>query len=213
MPPEDGHVRKIFQLKYVAPSRLTDLLQKIGILFPTADDQMKVLIVESSAAKVVAAEEIVKTLDVPQAPAKNIELTSYFLAERPQQIPVSDLPPGLDGVIAQLKKTFNLQSFQLLNTAVIRTQDGEPASILGAAGTGTNFNLSFERLSVISGSSGPTFHLSNLNFRLSSPDQTTWAQLKTSIDITAGQKVVVGKTSTQSPSRAVFLILTAKVVD
>ncbi len=223
-------VNKIFQLKYIEPSRLTDLVSKmIPGLPPSADDRLKVLVISGCFAyQMEAVEEVVKTLDVPQPPAIDVELTAYILAERPQQIPATDLPSELNEVIAQLKKTFNFPGFQLLNTAVIRTQDNESGIVNGAAGPANNYRLEFSRLNVISGERGPTIHISNLIFSFSSPEYTpdskdnTWggkpkdvwgAGLRTSIDIIGGQKVVVGKTSTQFPDRAVFLILMAKVVE
>jgi hypothetical protein len=221
---------KIFQLKYIEPSRLIDLLGQIGIAMPAVDDRMKVLIVESSAAKVEAVGEIVKTLDVPQRPAKNVELTAYLLAAMPQPARSNDLPSlpsELSEVATQLKRALNLQNIYLWNTILVRMRDGEGTRVVGTADTALpekdQFVFAIRRLDIGTGEKDPTIHLRDLNLSIigtppsseakGSTKKTNYAELGTDIDVPIGRKVVVGKTSIFTPDFAVVLVLTARVVD
>jgi hypothetical protein len=224
-PADSGRVGKVIRIKYADPYRIRNLLIQFATI--TMDDQMKVLTVVGTPSQVEAVEEAVAKLDVPPPPAKNVELTAYYLMATPQPTQASDIPPDLDEVATQLKKVLNFRGFHLLNTTLIRIRDGEGAQIHGAAGhppSGADFGLSIRRMDVGGEEKEPTVHLRELNFSISeSPAtsevnrQTTGnlsrAELRTDIDIPVGQKVVVGKTSFEMSDNAVVLVLTAKVVD
>ena len=226
VPLDTGQGSKMIQLKYIDPSRLTGLLRQVFTSIGE-NDQMKVIIVQGTKAKIEAVEEIVKTLDVPQPPVKDVELTAYFLAASPQQTPASDLPLELNEVATQLKKLLNFRSFRLLNTTLVRVRDGERVLMHGAAGqppSGANFSLVIDRVDIGAGQKGPTIHMHNLSFSImetpipgeAKPASTTElnrAEIRTDIDVPEGQKVVVGKTSFEMSDNAVVLVLTAKVVD
>lgn len=225
-PPDSGRVGKVIQIKYADPQRLGHLLFSFGGTIQV-DDQMKVLAVTGSPAQVETVEEAVKKLDVPPPPARNVELTAYYLMATPQPSQATDLPPELNEVAAQLKKVLNFRSFHLLNTTLVRIRDGEGAQIHGAAGHppgGAEFGLSIHRMDVGAGEKEPTIHLRDLSFSISESPTTiepkgaatknlSHAELSTDIDIPVGQKVVVGKTSFEMSDNAVVLVLTARVVD
>ena len=230
-PTTEGRTFKIIQLKYADPNRMQGLLGQLGGRI-TVDDTMKVLTVTGSSSTVEAIEEAVQKLDVPPPLAKDVELTAYFLLAKRQPSEAADLPPALNDVLAELKNVLNYQGFTLLNTALIRTQDNEGGSVKGVAGDGNlsaDFSLSFQRLNITTEEKGPAVHIRNLEFVMvgreaksdanrsedtkDSPARTDLAQIHTNIDVPVGQKVVVGKTAFASPSNALVLVLTAKIMD
>jgi len=226
-PEKDNAVRKVIQLKYADPNELNSLLSYWGANI-RADRGLKALTVVGSKDAVEAIEEAVKKLDVPPPTPKDVELTAYFLLATREPSQAAALPSALNEVVAELKKVVNYQNFTLLNTALIRTQDGRGADVNGAAGgppSPANFALHLQDLDVVGGQESPAIHLHNMTFEIwnevekkasgeekGSPERINQARIQSDIDIPAGQKVVVGKTSFQIPENALVLVLTAKVL-
>ena len=215
-------VIKVIQLKYANADRIGDLLSIFGGSLKW-DRQTKVLTVVGPPATVAALEEAIKKLDVPPPPVKDIDLTAYFVLATRQPMQAGDLPLELDEVVAQLKGVLNYKSFQLLNTAFIRAQDGGGAGVSGVATIGSdavNFRLNFRSADITLEGKVRTVRIRNLSFEAEhSPNatalvaKTTSAGIHTDIDIVEGQKVVVGRTALGFPDNALILVLTAKVID
>jgi hypothetical protein len=170
---------------------------------------------------VQAVAEAVAKLDVTPPPAKDVELTAYFLMAAQQPTQVTDLPSELNEVATQLKKVMNFRGFRLLNSTIVRTRDGELALIEGAAGqppSRADFSLRINRVDIGAGEKEPTIHLHGLKFSISasptpsagplSTEKANSAQIATDIDVPEGQKVVVGKTSFEISDNAVVLVWT-----
>ena len=223
---KEEQVRRVIQLKYADPAHVGDLLNLFGASLRW-DRPSKVLTVVGPASAVAAVEEAVKKLDVPPPPTKDVDLTAYFVLATRQPMQVADLPKELDEVITQLKRVLNYQSFQLLNTAFLRTQEAEMAKVSGVARVGSEpvqFRLGFNRADIIPEGKASTVRISGLDFVVEQPAtstasatplvaKTTSANIHTNIDIAEGQKVVVGKTALDFPDNALILVLTAKVID
>jgi hypothetical protein len=219
---KEERVLKVIQLKYADPYHVADLLSLFGASLKS-DRQAKVLTVVGPAATVAAVEEAIKKLDVPPPPAKDIELTAYFVLATRQPMQAADLPPELDEVVAQLKRVLNYKSFQLLNTAFLRAQDGRGAGVSGVATVGTesvHFRLNFHSADITLEGKVRTVRISDLGFEAEHAAnatalvaKTTSAGIHTDIDIVEGQKVVVGRTALDFPDNALILVMTAKVID
>ena len=223
---KEEQVRRVIQLKYADPAPVDHLLTLFGASLRW-DRPSKVLTVVGPASAVAAVEEAVKKLDVPPPPTKDVDLTAYFVLATRQPMQVADLPKELDEVITQLKRVLNYQSFQLLNTAFLRTQEAEMAKVSGVARVGSEpvqFHLGFNRADIIPEGKTRTVRISALDFVAEQPAdhtantpplvaKTTSANIHTNIDIAEGQKVVVGKTALDFPDNALILVLTAKVID
>lgn len=219
----EGQTR-IIPLKYVAPSRAAHLLGDFGATL-LADDRLKVLTVAGGTSAVAAIEEAIKKLDVPPPPARSIEITAYFLLGTRQSVEGANLPKELDEVVNQLKRVLSYQGFRLLDNLLIRTMDGEHASVAGAAtsqGERADFQFGFSDARIVSEEKLPTIRIHDLNFVMERPVETkqgvkplpkTEAQIRTDIDLPEGLKVVVGKTSFYYPDNALVLVLTAKLVN
>ena len=232
-PAEEPSVIKIIPIKYADPERVRSLLIPFGGNI-RVDDTMRVLTVSGRPATVEAVEEAVKKLDVPPPLAKDVEITAYFLQATRYASTATELPPELKDVVAELKNVLNYQFFTLLNTAIIRAQDDEGASVKGSAGPVTSpadFSLGFQRLNITNEDKGPAVHIRNLEFTIihrepepksetkssdeakESSSHTNLAAIRTNIDVPVGEKVVVGKTTFIDSGNALVLVLTAKVMN
>jgi len=227
-PSDETQFNQVITLKYADHSRVRMLLARLGFdeEAKVMDEKGGVIIIRGSMSHVQAVADIIKQLDVPSPPAKDVELTAYFLAATPQPTQATDLPPELNEVATQLKKVFNLRGFRLLNSTVLRIRDGEGGHTQGAAGqppSGAEFFLQITGMDIGAGEKEPIIHLHRLNFSISatptpaegklSTGKTSSAQIATDIDVPVGQKVVVGKTSFETSDNAMVLVLTARVVD
>ena len=212
----EERARKVIQLKYADPEHVSSLLIQFGASL-RSDRPSKVLTVVGPPAAVAAVEEAVKTLDMPTPPAKDVDLTAYFVLATRQPMQAADVPPELDQVITQLKRVVNYGSFHLLDTAFLRTRDGGGASLSGVARAETSavaFQIHFRYADIIPGEKVRTVRIADLGFKAeravgSGPS----AEIHTDIDIAEGQKVVVGRTVMDFPDSALILVLTAKVTD
>jgi hypothetical protein len=86
-------------------------------------DNRRVLSVSAAPAVVAAIEETIKRLDVPPPPIKSVEIAAYVL-ECSSSGDAGSLPQDLQGVLVQLKKTFNYSGCGLARTLLARGSDG-----------------------------------------------------------------------------------------
>ena len=91
---------------------------------------MKVISVRAPKEVLTAIEESLQRLDVPQVPAKNVQLEAYLLTASGQGSSVN-IPGDLEPVIKQLKSVFNYQGFRLLGTLSWRGRDGTGGDVSG----------------------------------------------------------------------------------
>lgn len=218
---------KVIPLKYGVPSRVAHLLGDLGVNL-MADDTLKVVTVTGNASLVEDVEEAIKKLDVPPPRARSLDITAYFLLGTRQTVEDANVPKELDEVINQLKRVLSYQGFHLLDSALIRTMDGESAVVSGVAnsqGEKADFHFGFNHAQIIQEGNATTIRIRDLNFVMERPESSvetkeivtrqpkTSAQIRTDIDLPEGVKVVVGKTSFYTPDNALVLVLTAKVVN
>ncbi len=216
-PPE--RTQKLVTLRYADPGTVNRLLQRfpVGINISPGSRTMAL---SGTPAEIAAAEEAIKQLDVQP---KNVELTVYFLAasETISPNPPASVPSEVEDVVAQLKKTFPYKNYGMLDALTLRTRSGVEAETSGmlrssaASPKLTQFRIRAANVS----EDGATVRIDGLRAGLRNPTpgqggSITYVDtgLSTDVDIKIGQKVVVGKSSLAGPESALFLVLTAKVI-
>jgi len=221
---EQQQVKKIFEIKYADANKLTEILRVFtGGIVPNND--LRVIAVSGTREAVAAVEDAIKRLDVPPPPTRNIELIAYLLIAS-EQASEKNTPPELDGVMTQLKGIFKYQGFRLLDTLVVRCRDRSGGSVNAVAPGSTQsirtlYDFSFDWATITSDSSGNTIRIDRLRLGAQLPvmpnseSKLTYLDtgIKTNIDLREGQKVVVGKATIDGSNGALFLVLTAKVLD
>lgn len=170
------------------------------------------------------AERLIRQYYKPRpaktAPDRNVELTLYVLAGKSGTDP-SAIPSVLIPVAAQLRQSTSLTSFREVETQILRIRPGTKTATSGAL---TSFG---------SESATPSYEFSanvnvldakvrvdNMLFRARILFSTGGGQLQnrevridTSLDLTPGQLVVVGKANALEKDGAIILILSAKIVE
>jgi hypothetical protein len=218
---EDGPPR-IIELKYIDSGAAQSLFGPFDVRVNRVQGS-RVVVLTGSKEHVAAAEEALKRFDIPK---KNIELTFQVL-DASAQPNNEKVPSDLESVVKQLKSTFVYQSFRLLDTLQIRTQEGIRGDVSGAmpreqANAPLRFlSVGFSSTTIATEATGSTIHLDQLYFQSRLPNggngkggvEYVQAGINTSIDVPDGKKVVVGKANMDGKEGAYFLIVTAKVVD
>jgi len=222
---EQKQVQKIFEIKHADPNKVAETLRVFSLSGIVPNRDLRVIAVNGSREAVTAVEDAIKRLDVPPPSAKNIELIAFLLMAS-EQASGQSVPPDLDSVILQLKSIFKYQSFRLLDTLVVRCRDRGRGSVSAVAPGGTQnfrtlYDFSFDSATITSDNSGKTIRIDRLKLGAklpimpSSESPLTYIDtgITTDIDVREGQKVVVGKATIDGSDNALFLVLTAKVLD
>jgi hypothetical protein len=219
---------KIISLKYADPQQINALVQMYG-LGTNVNGALRVLAVTGTPSQIAAAEAAIKPFDVPP---KNIEMVVYFVVGSNQPAPTAPpVPPEVRDVIGQLKNTFTFKDYSMLDTLTLRTRVESFARTTGILNNATPPRLSeFSVAKARIGEDG-TIRLDHLHagLRIPTTKMTADAASKTGtepanrveyintgidqdIDVKEGQKVVIGRASLDGPEKALFLILTARVI-
>jgi hypothetical protein len=222
-------ITKLVALQNVDPQAILGMVRMFGVE-STANSQMKSMVISGSTEKVAAAEAAIKQLDV--AP-KNIDLTVYFVVGGDQaNLEGGAVPQDLRDVITQLKGTFTFKEYKMLDVLTLRTRAGASAETSGILNAFTPPKMSrFSLRNTTVSEDGATIRIDRMRAGLKIPvtrrdggvDAKTGAKTQSSyeyidsgieqdVDVKEGQKVVVGRSSLQGPQQALFLILTAHVI-
>jgi hypothetical protein len=159
----------------------------------------------------------------PSAPHANVELTVYLLSGALQGTGTDDVPQDLSSTVKQLHSVFNYKSYKLAESFVLRGRTSGPKEIGGAhsegilPGNGLHYYFSYNRV-WISTEKPLTVHIDRLQIILRnelSHDRPTdpVASLSTDLDLSEGQKTVVGKSSVNNAGDALILVIVPKVIE
>ena len=188
------------------------------------------ILLSGPKAAVDGTEALIKQLDVPAPPQKNLELTVYMVSASMQPSTGSPLPDDLSPVTTQLKAVFPYKGFRLIDSFVLRARNGQGGETSGFIGNGasvaapnkTVYNFRFKRIDMETRADRPLIRLDNVHLGIRVPMPISpkgdisylEAGINTDVDLHEGQKVVVGKTSAlDGPEGALFLVISAKLVN
>jgi len=184
--------------------------------------------VSAAPAVVAAIEETLRRLDVPASPRRSVEVTVWVLEALGKELGSAPLPAEIEGVVAQLKRTFSYGSYRLADTMIAR---GRADSRLSMRTAGSDdawafgslaYDLSVQKVSVLNGEGAPLIRLDGLAFNASMPRSTKGSEGKGprdfnvhgDIDTREGQRVVLGKTGLgDDTGNALILVLSARLVE
>jgi hypothetical protein len=208
---------KLIHLKYADPSAINHLVSQFGVNV-VANSQMKVMTIDGMPDRLAAAEAAIQQLDV--AP-KNVELVVHLVVGSDQVLPnAAAVPAEIRDVISQLKGTFTFKEYRMLDVLIIRTRAGSSAESTGILDQRSNpprLSMFTVRNTTVS-EDGQTVRLDRMHAGIRIPivnqGKTNYTDtgVDQDIDVKEGQKVVVGRSSLEGPSQALFVILTAKVL-
>jgi len=217
-------VTKLIILKNIDSRAVTNLTSWGVTMVPSGSG----IALSGPQDKVAAVEAAIKQLDVP---AKSVDLTVYFVVGGDQaNLAGYAVPQDLRDVIAQLKGAFGFKDYKMLDTLTLRTRAGSSADTSGILNGANPPKMSvFSIRSASVSEDGSTIRIERMHAGLRIPYTKTNVDPKTAmatgrsvdyinsgieqdVDIKVGQKVVVGRSSLEGPQQALFLILTASVI-
>jgi hypothetical protein len=212
-------ITKLVTLRNTEPRAIESMLQMFGVHI-NSNNQMKTMAISGTAENLAAAEAAIKQLDV--AP-KNIDLTVYFVVGGDQpNLMGGAVPQDLRDVITQLKSTFTFKEYKMLDVLTLRTRAGSSAETSGILNTNNPPRMSqFSIRNTTVSEDGTTIRIDRMHAGLRIPVGGLSAQknvdyinsgIDQDVDVKEGQKVVVGRSSLEGPQQALFLILTAHVI-
>ena len=205
-----GDVQRVFILKYLG---LNDTARMLKV-FPTEisgmdDGKTRVLSVSGAPAVVAAIEETLKRLDVPPPPSKNVEVTAYVL-ECATSGDAGSLPPDLQDVVAQLKRTFNYSGCGLARTLFTRTSAGSRINSEFKEGSAGFYHLSIAAPVELDATETSTVRFRSLTLENVGPNQG--GRFTGDVEVRDGQKVVLGRLGTVPSGKDQLIVLTAHIL-
>jgi hypothetical protein len=229
-PAVEQRVNKLITLRNADPNAIAPLFNQWGVSIAQMS-QLKTLSISGPADKVAAVEAAIKQLD---AAPKTIELTVYFVVGGDQpNLTGGAVPQDLRDVIAQLKGAFTFKDYKMLDALTLRTRAGSSADTSGILNSANPPKMSqFSIRNATVSEDGTTIRIDRMHAGLRIPytrregvgpdaKAATLAQksveyinsgIDQDVDVKEGQKVVVGRSSLEGPQQALFLILSAHVV-
>jgi len=228
-------VSRVVQVKNIHPDHTTAVLDVLsaGKVRWKVDGSLRIIAMSGPGDLVDAMEAAIKKLDVPHTPPpprKNIEVTFHMLLASPQG-DAAAIAPELTAVAQQLRSVFGLKAIRVLETAVLRGREGTGAQTNGIMASPAKvdaqatYNIRYQHSGIAATDKGIIINLGNLGFNAKIPlpvgggnglqgnTQIYDTSISTDVDVREGQKVVVGKSSVDSGSQSIFLVVSAKVVD
>ena len=204
---------KVINLKYADAGQIYQLVQMYGVR-ASFNNPLRVVSITGTPTELAGAEAAIQHFDVPP---KNIELVVHFVVGGNQPSPGA-IPADLHDVVAQLKSAFAFKEYSLLDTLTLRTRAGSSAETTGmlSAASAPRLSVFSIRSATVSDDGAIRIDRMHAGLRIPVPGANKVDYMNTGIDqdvdVKEGQKVVVGRASLAGPEQALFLILTAKVV-
>jgi hypothetical protein len=212
---------KLIEVKNLDITQLSGFLMAFGVRYSGIPGS-RLIALNGQKENVIAAEEAIKRMDVPR---KNIELTFQIIAAT-VQADAEKVPADLEPVVKQLKSAFLYQGYRVLETMFVRNREGSYGRATGVmpgppGGRKAFFSVEFRSSSISTDSKGAVIHLERLQIGgrlptgVNAKGETDYqnAGIEADVDVREGQKAVVGKSSVDVKDGAIFMVVTAKVVD
>jgi hypothetical protein len=173
--------------------------------------------------------------------SKDIELVVSVIggSDKTELLSEGQVPEAMAPVIKQLRAVFPYKSYQLLSSMLLRSREGGKSGSEGAMKTLVNignysypsrYTVGYDEASVSTEDSKPIVYLRNFSFKMHYPvvtgilgkDNMNYATTQfqqsdlaivTDVHLREAQKIVVGKANIDSNDLALFVVLTARLVE
>jgi hypothetical protein len=233
-------VTKVIRIRYGNASKIAELISRGTSANVTADNVLSVIVLRGAPNSVASLEQTIHELDTPgtgQAVRahRDVELIVSVLgaSDKTELLSQGQISEALTPVVKQLRAVFPYRNYQLLSSMLLRSSEGTPGGNTGViknmANSGnlpqmSGYGVGFEQIIVSSEEDKPRIRIRNFSFKTSVPtlagsipNTTQWQDrdvlIRTDVDLREGQKVVVGKADVGSSDLALFVVLTARLVE
>lgn len=236
-PSERKNITEVIRIHYGDAVQIADILRHIVGFNVASDNTLNAVILRGPHPDVESAEQTIKELDVPPATTTNgdIELIVHVIGGSNESLPapVDTSSSTMGPVVKQLKAIFPFKSYEILSTVLMRSQQGRGAMNSGlikypfgdnGSSYPDHYRIFYETSSVSAASAKTMIHLRNFRFEgkvtVVTHGSSNTSQLQSfdvavgsDIDLRPGQQVVVGNTNVANGDSALFIVLTARLVD
>ena len=233
-------VTKVVKVRYGIAGKIAELVTGGMPAMVKGDNALNVIILRGAPNLVASLEQTIRELDVPGTAQtarlhRNIELVVAVIggSEDTELSGEERIPEALAPVVKQLRAVFPYKNYQLLSSMLLRSSEGAPSANTGVMKNLTSrgnlphvsgYGFSVEAINVSSEEGKPNIHLRNFQFKTSVPTSTStvpnttqWQNndiiINTQVDLREGDKVVVGKANVGNSDLALFVVLTARLVE
>ena len=226
---------KLFEIRYRNPSSLANSLQSLGSGAPNtriyANDDLKTLTVRDFPENIVAIEEALKRLDVPDKSPISLEFQLHLIAASMTPSEKPTLPKNLEAVVEQLKSTLKFTNYRYVSSALNRVSDRgkiessgvtgslfpTPTGVLNTPETPTFYQYTLSRVSLTQDAAGKeSIEISMFKFGVSVPikvgPQTQYKDvgILTPLSLREGEMAVVGTANISGSDEAIIVVISIK---
>jgi hypothetical protein len=218
---------KLFVVQNRDPNTIAGAVRLLGSGFKGAElntnQELRTITVRDFPENIAAIEDAIKRLDVPAAPAPDLELKISVLIGSKSPLSGASVPDDLKPVVQQLESTLSYAHYGLMTTTVHRTKTGNGIEGSGVAEP-TLLGMKVEQARPIF----YTYNLRSITVRETSLDvhnfqfsmrvpidigngsiQYQNVGFETPVAVRQGEKVVIGTTT--MGDKALIVVVAAKV--
>ena len=214
---DKGFRSAVFEVKHREASDLAAVLRPLGSGFKgaavSANNEFRTVSVRDFPENVAAIGEAVKRLDVPEPAKTDVDVHIFVLVASRGEGRPGAFPEELAPAISALRKTMPYRSYELAAIFTQRVRDGSrnaggegTAEIADLGGKGEKKVMQAEyrmsRLSIEESGNAPVIRLEGFALALVGAGR---AQVRTDVNLRAGEKVVVGTSTMQDKGLVVVL--------
>jgi len=222
---------RLFEVRHRDPNQIFRVLRTLGSGFKgssiSVNNELKTITVRDFPENLAVIEEALKRLDTPESPRPAIEFRVHVLVASSAAPAANDYPAELNDVVKQLQATLKYKSYTVMASSTHRTKEGAAEVSNKGVAEGKLFDVTTPQNNPIfygygiqsvslDGTSGSGVKIGNFTFEIRFPinvgTEMRWEPLgfNTPVNISEGERVVVGTTTLQD--RAVMVVLSAKIV-
>lgn len=228
-------ITKVVRVRYGNARALNALATNGAPVSSNADSILQVIVLHGRVKDVAAVEQTIHELDMPASAQafkmRDIELIVSVIggSNKNELLPEGQTSEAIAPVIRQLRAIFPYKNYQLLSSMLLRSSEGTGAMSSGIMKSFSSFEnyshasgygISYEKLT-ISSEDKQIIHIQNFQFKTTvrtqvgntSQSEPTDITLTTNVDLREGQKIVAGKANIDSSDLALFIVLTAKILE
>lgn len=235
--PERKRITKVIRIHYGDAGRIASILERVASLNVAGDNTLNAVVISGIPPNVESAEQTIKELDVPPVTTTSgdIEIIVHVIgaSDEPLSSSASTASSAMEPVVKQLRAIFPFKNYELLSTVLMRSQQERGAGSSGlikypfgdsSSSYPEHYQIGYETSSVSASGAKTMIHLRNFRFQgkatvvTHSSSNTSQLQsfdvgIGSDVDLRPGQQVVVGNTNIASGDSALFVVISAKLVD
>lgn len=233
-------VTRVVRIRYGIAAKIAELVTGGVPVMVRGDNALNVIVLRGAPNLIASLEQTIRELDTPgttQAAGahRDIELIVSVLgaSDKTELLSQGQISEALTPVVKQLRAVFPYKNYQLLSSMLLRSSEGTAGGNTGVMKNLANpgnlpqvsgYGVGFAQITVTSEEDKPRIRVSNFSFKTSVPtsagtipNTTQWQNndvlIRTDVDLREGQKVVVGKADVGNTDLALFVVLTARLVE